>query len=91
MAINIPIFTEFSDKGIKSARAAFQNFQTAVGDAQGGMNKFKAGSKVALDAVKANMATLAVGAAASFGTFALKGAHAFTVLALAAGKFSEAT
>ena len=91
MAINIPILTEFQDRGIKSARAAFQNFQTSVGDAQGGMNKFKAGSKVALDAVKANMATLAVGAAAAFGTFALKGAQAFTDLALAAGKFAEAT
>ena len=51
MAINIPILSEFSDAGVKAAKAAFGNFKTAVGDAQGGMAKFKAGSTVAMDAV----------------------------------------
>ena len=32
MAINIPILTEFSDSGIKAAKAAFGNFKTAVAD-----------------------------------------------------------
>jgi len=91
MAINIPILTEFSDAGIKSAKAAFGNFKTAVGDAQGGMNKFKAGAGVALDAVKANAANFAIAAGAAIGTFAVKAIGAFQDLALSAGKFSDAT
>jgi hypothetical protein len=91
MAINIPILTEFSDAGIKSARAAFNNFKTAVGDAEGGMGKFKAGSKVALDAVAANAATFGIAAGAALGKFALKAIGDFQDLALSAGKFSDAT
>ena len=91
MAINIPILTEFSDNGIKAAKAAFQNFQTAVGDAEGGMNKFKAGSKVALDAVKANAVTFAAAAGTAIAGFAVKAIGEFQNLALAAGKFSDAT
>ncbi|CAB4223006.1 hypothetical protein UFOVP1669_21, partial [uncultured Caudovirales phage] len=30
MAITIPVITEFSDKGLKSAKAAFANFKTDV-------------------------------------------------------------
>jgi len=91
MAINIPILTEFSDNGIKAAKAAFANFKTAVGDAQGGMNKFKAGSKVALDAVKANAGLFAVAAGAAIGKFAIEAIGQFQDLALAAGKFADAT
>ena len=91
MAINIPILTEFQDKGIKSAKAAFQNFQTSVGDAQGGMNKFKAGSTAALDAVKANAATFGLAAGAALFTFAKEGVDAFQKLALESGKFADAT
>ena len=91
MAINIPILTEFSDNGIKAAKAAFGNFKTAVGDAQGGLNKFKAGSKVALDAVAANAGTLALAGGASLATFATKAITAFQDLALGAGKFADAT
>jgi hypothetical protein len=91
MAINIPILTEFSDAGIKSAKAAFGNFKTAVADAEGGMGKFKAGSKVALDAVKANAATFAIAAGAAIGKFAIKAIGDFQDLALSAGKFSDAT
>jgi hypothetical protein len=91
MAINIPILTEFSDSGIKAAKAAFGNFKTAVADAEGGMNKFKAGSTAALDAVKANAATFAIAAGAAIGTFAVKAIQEFQNLALAAGKFSDAT
>ena len=91
MAINIPIISEFSDAGVKAAKAAFQNFQTAVGDAQGGMNKFKAGSKVALDAVAANAGTFALAAGAAIGKFVADGITAFQQLALGAGKFADAT
>jgi hypothetical protein len=91
MAINIPILTEFSDSGIKAAKAAFGNFKTAVGDAEGGMGKFKAGSKVALDAVKANAGNLAIAGAAAFGTFATKAITAFQDIAIGAGKFADAT
>ena len=91
MAINIPILTEFSDSGIKAAKAAFGNFKTAVGDAEGGMGKFKAGSKIALDAVKANAGNLAIAGAAAFGTFATKAITAFQDIAIGAGKFADAT
>jgi hypothetical protein len=91
MAINIPILTEFSDSGIKAAKAAFGNFKTAVADAEGGMGKFKAGSKVALDAVKANAGTLAIAGGAALATFATKAITAFQDIALASGKFADAT
>ena len=91
MAINIPIITSLEDTGIKSAKAAFNDFKTAVGKAEGGMGKFKAGSKVALDAVKANAGTLAIAGAAAFGTFAKTAITAFQDIALASGKFADAT
>ena len=91
MAINIPILTEFSDSGIKAAKAAFGNFKTAVADAEGGMGKFKAGSKVALDAVKANAGNLAIAGGAALATFAAKAITAFQDIALASGKFADAT
>jgi hypothetical protein len=91
MAINIPITSEFSDKGIRAAKAAFGNFKTAVADAEGGMNKFKAGSNVALDAVKANAASFAIAGGAALVSFAAQGVKAFQELALGAEKFSTAT
>ena len=91
MAINIPIITSLEDTGIKNAKAAFNDFKSAVGKAEGGMGKFKAGSKVALDAVKANAGTLAIAGAAAFGTFASKAITAFQDIALASGKFADAT
>ena len=91
MAINIPILTEFSDSGIKAAKAAFGNFKTAVADAQGGMGKFKAGAGAALDAVKANAGNLAMAGAAAFATFAAQGIKAFQELALGAEKFATST
>jgi hypothetical protein len=91
MAINIPIITSLEDTGIKSAKAAFNDFKTAVGNAEGGMGKFKAGSKVALDAVKANAGTLAIAGGAALATFASKAITAFQDIALASGKFADAT
>jgi hypothetical protein len=91
MAINIPIITSLEDTGIKNAKAAFGDFKTAVGEAEGGLGKFKAGSKVALDAVAANAATFAVAAGTAVGKFVLDGAAAFQELAISAGKFADAT
>ena len=91
MAINIPIITSLEDTGIKSAKAAFNDFKTAVGKAEGGMGKFKAGSKVALDAVKANAGTFAIAAGAAIGKFAIEAIGQFQDLAIAAGKFADAT
>jgi hypothetical protein len=91
MAINIPIITSLEDTGIKNAKAAFNDFKSAVSNAEGGMGKFKAGSKVALDAVKANAGTLAIAGGAALATFATKAITAFQDIALASGKFADAT
>ena len=91
MAINIPILTEFSDNGIKAAKAAFNNFKTSVADADGGLNKFKAGSSAIFDAVAANAGMFAVAGVAAFGKFALSGVSAFATLAIESGKFADAT
>lgn len=91
MAINLPIVTQFSDKGIKSARAAFANFKTDVGNATGAMGKFKAGSNAALGAVKANAGALALAGGAALAGFAVKAIGAFQDLALESGKFADAT
>jgi hypothetical protein len=87
MAINIPIITSLEDTGIKSAKAAFGDFKNAVSKAEGGMGKFKAGSKVAMDQVKANAGNLAMVAGAIAG-FAIKAVGDFQDLAIAAGKFA---
>ena len=91
MAINIPIITSLEDTGIKNAKAAFNDFKTAVGKAEGGMGKFKAGSTVAMDAVKANAGNLAMAGGAALLTFAGEGIKAFQELALGAEKFATST
>ena len=91
MAINIPIITSLEDTGIKNAKAAFNDFKSAVSNAEGGMGKFKAGSKVALDAVAANAATFAVAAGAAVGKFVADGIKAFQDMAISAGKLADAT
>jgi hypothetical protein len=91
MAIRIPIITDLQDKGIRDAQKAFGDFKTAVANAEGGMGKFKAGSKVAFDAVKANAATFAIAAGAAIGKFAIEAIGQFQDLAIAAGKFGDAT
>jgi len=91
MAINLPIVTSFSDKGLKSAKAAFANFKTDVNAASGAMGKFKAGSNAALNAVKANAGALAMAGGAAIAGFAIKAMNAFEDLAIASGKFADAT
>ena len=91
MAINIPIITSLEDTGIKSAKAAFNDFKSAVSKAEGGMGKFKAGANVAMDAVAANAATFAVAAGAAVGKFVSDGIRAFQDMAISAGKLADAT
>ena len=91
MAITIPVLTEFSDKGLKSAKAAFANFKTDVGNATGAMGKFKAGSNAALNAVKANAGNFAMAAGAALVGFGVKAVSAFQDLAISSGKFADAT
>ena len=91
MAINIPIITEFSDAGLKSAQGAFNNFKTKVGEANGAMGKLKAGSTVAFDAIKANAGTMAVGAGVAIAGFATKAVGDFKNLALSVDDFRNKT
>lgn len=91
MAITIPIVTEFADKGLKSAEAGFNNLKAKVAEAEGGVNKMKAGFGAATDYMKANAATFAATAGSALVGFAIKGIGAFQDLALEAGKFSDAT
>ena len=91
MAINLPIVTQFADKGIKAAQAAFANFKTDVNAASGSMNKFKAGSNAALNAVKANAGTFALAAGSAIASFAVKAVGEFQTLALESSKFADAT
>ena len=91
MAINIPIISDFTDKGIKDARIAFDKFKTDVADADGAMGKFKAGAGAAFDYVKANAVQFGLAAGAAIGTFAVKSVMAFQDLAIGVGKFSDAT
>ena len=91
MAINIPILTEFSDAGLKSAQGAFNNFKAKVGEAEGAMGKFKAGGNAALDAVKANAGMFAAAAGAAIAGFAIKAIGEFQDLALEVDKFANST
>ena len=91
MAIRIPIISDFQGDGIKQAKAAFGDFKTAVGNAEGGMGKFKAGANSIMDSVAANAGLFAIAGGIAFGKFAASGITAFTDLALQAGKFADAT
>jgi len=91
MAINIPIITEFSDAGLKSARGAFDTFKGKVAEAEGGMGKFKAGANVALDTVKANAGTFALAAGGAIAGFAYNAIKDFQDLALSVDDFRNKT
>ena len=91
MAIRIPIITDLQDKGIRDAKKAFGDFKIAVNNAEGGIGKFKAGAGAAFDSVKANAGNLAMAGGAALVAFAAQGIKAFQELALASGKFSDAT
>lgn len=72
MAVSIPIVTEFIDKGIVSAQAAFNTFKTKVGEADGALGKLKAGSTVAFDTMKANAGAFALAGGAALAAFGAK-------------------
>ena len=91
MAIRIPIITDLQDKGIRDAKKAFGDFKTSVANAEGGLGKFKAGSKSVMDSVGANAASFAIAGGIAFGKFALDGVQAFKDLALGAEKFATST
>jgi hypothetical protein len=91
MAITVPIVTEFSDKGLKSAEAGFANFKSKVAEAEGGMGKLKAGFGAATEFIKANAMAVGASAGAALVGLAVKGIGAFQDLALSASKFSDAT
>ena len=91
MAITIPIVTEFADQGIVAAQASFANFKNRVGEADGAMGKLKAGAGAAFDSVKANAASMALGAGTAIAGFALKAIGDFQDLALEIDKFSNST
>ena len=91
MAVSIPIVSEFVDTGIKGAMKAFSEFRTKVSEAEGGMAKFKAGSAVALDFLKKNAVAFAATAGVAIAKFAFDGAKQFQNLAIASGKFADAT
>jgi len=91
MAINIPIITEFSDAGLKSARGAFDTFKSKVAEAEGGMGKFKAGAGVALDTVKANAGLFAAAAGGAIAGFAYNAIKDFQDLALNVDEFRNKT
>ena len=91
MAIRIPIITDLQDQGIKQAKLAFGNFKSAVGNAEGGLGKFKAGATSIMTSVGQHAGHFAAAGVAAFGAFALSGMNAFKDLALEAGKFAGAT
>lgn len=91
MAIRIPIITDLQDQGIKDAKKAFSDFKTSVANAEGGLGKFKAGSKSIMDSVQANAASFAIAGGVAFAKFAADGVKAFQDLALGAEKFATST
>ena len=91
MAIRIPIITDLQDKGIRDAKKAFGDFKTSVANAEGGLGKFKAGSKSIMDSVGANAAGFAVAGGIAFAKFAADGVKAYQDLALGAENFATAT
>ena len=91
MAIKIPIITELQDEGIRKAKREFDKFKGAITEAEGTFGKLKAGGKATFDALKGNAAAFAATAAIAFAKFAANGIGKFQDLALAAGKFADAT
>lgn len=74
-----------------SAQRSVKGFRQSVADADGSVNKFKAGTSSAFSTVQANAGALALGAGTALAVFGAKAVTAFTDGALAAGKFSDAT
>ena len=89
MAINLPIITEFSNKGIVSAQAAFKDFKIKVSEADGAMGKFRAGAGSAFDYVKANAGKLALAGGAAFAVLGAKAISAASDFEESSAKIGE--
>jgi len=89
MAVNIPIVTEFIDKGLKDARGAFDQFKAKVGEAEGGLGKLKAGANVAFDSIKANAGKLALVGGAAFAALGAKAISAASDFEESSAKIGE--
>lgn len=91
LSVNIIADAAKARAGLKEAETAFGKFSREVGNAQGVMGKFGAAGSSIFSAVKANAVGFATAAAAAIGTFVVKSVVDFQKLAIAAGKFSDAT
>ena len=88
MANKISVIIDVAvDKGV----ASLKNFRTAISDADGAAGKMKAGFGAAKDAIVDNAANIALSAGTALVAFGVKAVTAFQDVALAAGKFSDAT
>jgi hypothetical protein len=73
------------------AQAGFKGFRQSVSDAEGSVNKFKAGASSAMSTVQANAGNLALAGGAALVAFGTKAVGAFQDTALEAGKLADAT
>ncbi len=72
------------------AQASARGFKSAVADAEGSVNKLKAGASSAFASLGVSAGTLAVGAGSAIAAFGVKSVKAFEDAGVAAGKFSAA-
>jgi len=91
LSVNIIADAAKARAGLKEAETAFGKFRREVGEAQGAMGKFGAIGSSVFGAVKANAVQFATAGAAAIGAFVVKSVVDFQKLAIAAGKFSDAT
>jgi uncharacterized phage infection (PIP) family protein YhgE len=73
------------------AQNSVRGFRQSIADADGTVNKFKAGTSSAMTTLQANAGNLALAGGAALVAFGTKAVAAFQETALAAGKFSDAT
>jgi len=73
------------------AKTGLSGFKSAVADAEGTTNKFKAGAGAAFDSIKANAGALAVGAGSALVAYGIKAADVFVETAKHAEDMAAAT
>jgi|GEM_PF-2672746 len=72
------------------ANTALGGFRKSIGEADGALGKFKAGSSAAFASLKAVGPEAALAAGAALVTFGIKSVNAFNDLAISSGKLAEA-
>ena len=77
------------DVATDKAVSGLKGFKQSITDADGSVNKFKAGASSAFDSIKANAGNMAMVAGAAIVAFGVKAVSAFQDIALEAGKFSD--